>query len=144
MNIYSVRPDICGRRSDALSLIRKVCRMWRKSVTYTLNRNRQIITYIDFIIEQPIAKAIQNITNKTIANFLYDDIFINYRSSRELLLNNRTNFLSRIITLYLTRLKTRYRIITLYYLRTNNKIENLNESLDKILTKYLIEKLIRL
>ena len=78
-----------------------------------------------------------------ITNFLYNDIFINYKSLRELLSNSNTNFLSRVVILYLIRLKIRYYITTLYYSRINNKIENLNKSLNKILIKYLIKKLTR-
>ncbi|KAM0798433.1 hypothetical protein BDR22DRAFT_808903, partial [Usnea florida] len=86
-------------------------------------------------------KAVYNIIDKTITKFLYNNIFINYRPPRELLLDNRTNFLNRVVALYLIYLKTRYYIIILYYPRINRKVKNLNSLLGKILIKYLINKL---
>jgi len=42
----------------------------------------------------------------TVVDFLYDEIFINYDSSRELLFNNDMNFLSYVVTYYLKKLRT--------------------------------------
>ncbi len=77
----------------------------------------------------------------TVADFLYDEIFINYNSSRELLFNNNMNFLSHVIIYYLKKLRTQYRTMTLYYLCINEKIENLNKTLSFMLIKYLMSKL---
>jgi len=76
----------------------------------------------------------------TVADFLCDKIFINYDSSRELLSNNSTNFLSYVMTYYLKKLRTQHRTTTLYHLCTNEKVENLNETLSFMLTKYLMSK----
>ena len=85
-----------------------------------------------------------NASNEAITDFLHDEIFVNYRPPRELLSDNGTNFLSRIVTLYLKRLGTRHRTTTPYHPRTNSKVENLNGTLGKMLTKYLIGKPTRL
>jgi len=77
----------------------------------------------------------------TVADFLYDEIFINYNSSRELLFNNNMNFLSHVMIYYLKKLRTQYRTMTLYYLCINEKIENLNKTLSFMLIKYLMSKL---
>jgi len=42
---------------------------------------------------------------------------------------------------YLKKLKTQHKTMTLYYLCTNEKIENLNEILSFMLTKYFMNKL---
>jgi transposase InsO family protein len=41
---------------------------------------------------------------------------------------------------YITKLGIRYRITTLYHPRTNGKVENLNNTLKRILTKLIIDK----
>ncbi len=76
-----------------------------------------------------------------VTDFLYDEIFINYNSLRELLFNNSINFLSCIMIYYLKKLKTQHRTMILYYLCINEKIENLNKILSFMLTKYLMSKL---
>ncbi len=75
-----------------------------------------------------------------VADFLYNEIFINYSLLRKLLFNNDTNFLSCVVIYYLKKLRTQHRTMTLYYFCINKKIENLNEMLSFMLTKYLINK----
>ncbi len=75
-----------------------------------------------------------------VADFLYNKILMNYNSSRKLLFNNSTNFLSCVVTYYLKKLKTQYRIMTFYYLYINEKIKNLNETLSFMFTKYFMSK----
>jgi len=91
-----------------------------------------------------VAKAVLNAMKTTVADFLCDEIFTNYDLSRKLLSNNDTNFLSHVVIYYLKKLETQHRIMTLYHLCTNKKIENLNEILSFMLTKYLMSKLTQL
>jgi len=88
-----------------------------------------------------ITKAVLNAMKIIVTDFLYDEIFINYNSLRELLFNNSINFLSCIMIYYLKKLKTQHRTMILYYLCINEKIENLNKILSFMLTKYLMSKL---
>jgi len=87
-----------------------------------------------------VTKAVSDVTEITVADFLYNEIFINYNLLRELLFNNNTNFLSCVVIYYLKKLKTQYKTMTFYYLCTNEKIKNLNKILSFMLTKYLISK----
>jgi len=80
----------------------------------------------------------------TVIDFLYDEIFINYSSSEELLSNNSTNFLSYVVTYYLKKLETQHRTMTFYHFCINRKIKNLNKMLSFMLTKYLMSKLTQL
>ncbi len=80
----------------------------------------------------------------TVIDFLYDEIFINYSSSEELLSDNSTNFLSYVVTYYLKKLETQHRTMTFYHFCINRKIKNLNKILSFMLTKYLMSKLTQL
>ncbi len=102
--------------------------------------NCWIIMTINYITDWSVTKAVLNAMKATVADFLCNKIFTNYDSSRELLFNNSINFLSCVVTYYLKKLKTQYRTMTLYYLCTNEKIENLNETLSFMLTKYFMSK----
>jgi len=87
-----------------------------------------------------VTKAVLNAMKATVADFLCDKIFINYDSSRELLSDNDMNFLSHVMAYYLKKLRTQHRTITLYHLCINEKVENLNETLSFMLTKYFMSK----
>jgi len=87
-----------------------------------------------------MTKAVLDAMKTTVADFLCDEIFINYSSSRELLFNNNMNFLNCIVIYYLKKLRTQHKTMTFYYLCTNEKIENLNKMLSFMLTKYLMNK----
>ncbi len=102
--------------------------------------NCWIITAINYTTDWSVTKAVLNATEATVVDFLCDEIFTNYDLLRELLSNNDTNFLSHIMIYYLKKLRTQHRTMTLYYLCTNEKIENLNKMLNFMLTKYLMSK----
>ncbi len=91
-----------------------------------------------------MTKAVLNVTKTTVTDFLCDEIFTIYDLLRELLFNNSINFLSYVVTYYLKKLRTQHRTMTLYYFCINEKIENLNEMLSFMLTKYLMNKLTQL
>jgi len=91
-----------------------------------------------------VTKAVLNAMKIIVADFLYNKIFMNYNSSKELLFNNNMNFLSCIMIYYLKKLRTQYRTMTFYYFYINKKIENLNEMLSFMFTKYLMSKSIQL
>jgi len=87
-----------------------------------------------------VIKAVLNAIKITVADFLCDEIFTNYNSSRELLFNNNMNFLSYVVIYYLKKLKTQHKTMTLYYFCINEKIENLNKTLSFMFIKYLMSK----
>jgi len=99
---------------------------------------------INYVTDWSVTKAVLNAMKTTITDFLYNKIFTNYNSLRELLFNNSTNFLSCVVTYYLKKLRTQYRTMTFYYFCINEKIKNLNKILSFMLTKYLMSKLTQL
>ncbi len=102
--------------------------------------NCWIITAINYVTDWSVIKAVSDAMKATVADFLYNKIFINYNSLRELLSDNDTNFLSYVMIYYLKKLRTQHRTIILYHLCTNEKIENLNKMLSFMLIKYLMSK----
>jgi len=87
-----------------------------------------------------VTKAVLNAMKIIVVDFLYNEIFMNYNSLRELLFNNNINFLSHIMIYYLKKLETQHRIMTFYHFCINEKIENLNKMLSFMLTKYFMSK----
>jgi transposase InsO family protein len=109
----------------------------------TPNGNRWLITAIDYATGWPVAKAVPDATEEAIAEFLHE-IYVNYGAPREILSDNGTNLLSGAVKHYVRMLKARHRTTTPYHPRTNGKVENLNGTLGKMLTKYLMGKPTRL
>ncbi len=87
-----------------------------------------------------MTKAVSDAIKITVTDFLYNEIFMNYNSLRELLFNNNMNFLSHVVIYYLKKLRTQYRTMIFYYFCINEKIKNLNKMLSFMLTKYLMSK----
>ena len=110
----------------------------------TLNGNQWIITAIDYATGWPVARAVPDATEETLAEFLYRDIYAYYGAFNELLSNNSPNLLSGAVQHFIGLLKARHRTTTPYHPRTNRKVENFNGLIGRILTKYLIGKPTRL
>jgi hypothetical protein len=60
----------------------------------TPNGNRWIITAIDHATGWIVAKAVPDAKDETLAHFLHEEIFVNYRVFEELLSDNSINLLS--------------------------------------------------
>ena len=102
------------------------------------------MTAINYATEWSVAKAIKNATEEKLAWFIYNNIYVNYDTPREILLNNRTNLLAEAVRYYVNLLKACHHMIISYYSRTNRKIENLNDLINHMLIKYLMSKSTRL
>jgi IS30 family transposase len=110
----------------------------------TPNGNRWIITVIDHATSWVVAKAVPNAKDEMLARFLHEEIFVNYGVFEELLLDNGTNLLSRVVESYVKILKAKHCTTTPNHPRTNGKNENMNGLLGKMLMKYLMGKPTRL
>jgi hypothetical protein len=89
-------------------------------------------------------KAVPNITNKAIAEFLHKEIFVNYSAFNELVSDNGRNLLLQVMEVFIKILKAKHCTTTLSHLQINRKNKNLNSLLSRMLIKYLISKLIQL
>ncbi len=68
--------------------------------------NYWIIMTINYITDWSVTKAVLNTMKAIVTDFLYNEIFMNYYSLKELLFNNDTNFLSCVVIYYLKKLRT--------------------------------------
>jgi hypothetical protein len=82
----------------------------------TLNRNKWIIIAINYTTGWLVIKAVPNITNKAIAEFLHEEIFVNYGAFNELVSNNGCNLLSQVMEVFIKILKAKHCITTLSHL----------------------------
>ena len=110
----------------------------------TSNKNQWIITAIDYMTEWLITHTVVKAMKKKITHFIHKKIFINYEALLKILSDNSINLISAAIKHYVNQLNTQHYIITSYHSRTNEKMKNLNKTLNQMLTKYLMNKLTQL
>jgi transposase InsO family protein len=93
--------------------------------------NQWIITAVDFATNWPIAEALKNARQETIADFLHRRIFTQYGCPREILTDNGSQFISQAVEYYLQQLNTKHKITTPFYPY---------ELFERMLTKLLMGK----
>jgi hypothetical protein len=93
------------------------------------------------VTDWPVAIILLNVKKETVAQAIYDYITIVYEFPQELLSDNSANLINKAMRYYLKFLRSRYRVTSLYYPRTNGKVKRFNGLLGTIFTKYLVNKL---
>ena len=85
-----------------------------------------------------------DVTANMIMMFLIKEIFMHYSLLKELLLDNNINLKAQVVKYYLQKLTMCHWNTIVYHLWINEKVKNLNNTLDDMLIKYLISKSIKL
>jgi hypothetical protein len=106
----------------------------------TKDGNRWIITAIDYATGWPIAKALPDATEESIAEFIFNEIYMHYGAPQEIFTDGGKNLWGGVVQAYLKRIKTIHKGTSPYHPRTNGKVESLNGLIGSMLTKYLLGK----
>jgi hypothetical protein len=106
----------------------------------TTSGNQWIITAIDYATGWPIAKAIPNATEDTIAEFIYNEIYMHFGAPQEIFTDGGKNLWGGVIQKYLKKIGTLHKGTSPYHPRTNGKVERLNGIIGGMLGKLLLGK----
>jgi hypothetical protein len=106
----------------------------------TNDGNQWIITAIDYATGWPIAKAIPKATEETIADFIYDEIYMHYGAPQEIFTDGGKNLWGGIVQKYSEKMRTLHKGTSPYHPRTNGKVERLNGIIGTMLGKLLLNK----
>ncbi|OAT04408.1 hypothetical protein BDBG_16258, partial [Blastomyces gilchristii SLH14081] len=79
----------------------------------------------------------KKIIEKVMTKFLYNEIYVNYEISYEILTDNSANLVREVIRHFISQLQIRHYRTMLYHSQMNRKMKYLNEILNNILMKYL-------
>ena len=109
-------------------------------LSITSNKNQWIIMIIDYVTRWLIACAVVKAIKKKIIHFIHEKIFINYEVLQKILSNNNINLISAAVKHYISQLNTQHHTTTSYHSRMNEKMKNLNRTLNQMLIKYLMSK----
>lgn len=85
--------------------------------------NRWIVTAMDYATGWSVAKAISKATEETIAEFIYSEIYMHYRTPQEIFSDNRKNLWGGVVQAYLQKIEMQYKGTSLYHPRMNGKVE---------------------
>lgn len=103
----------------------------------TKNGNRWIITAIDHATNWPVARALPDATAESVAQFLYEEIFLQFGCPSEIVSDRGANFMSDVLQRYLERMNIKHKATSAYHPRTNGKCERLNGVIGHMLSKYV-------
>jgi transposase InsO family protein len=109
-------------------------------LSLTPNKNKWILTATEYVTGWPVAVALPNAKEETVAQAIHDQIAMVYGPPQELLSDNGANLIGKVMRHYLKLFRSRYRVTSPYHPRTNGKVERFNGLLGIIFTKYLVNK----
>jgi hypothetical protein len=96
--------------------------------------NRHFITAINYATRWVIAKAVPSMDANTVAEFIYDEILMNYGSPFEIFSDRGSAFLSTATTEYEKLQRIRHFATTPYHPRTNGMVERMHPMLGHAIT----------
>ncbi|KAG2191851.1 hypothetical protein INT47_002866, partial [Mucor saturninus] len=102
----------------------------------TLKGNRWILVAVDYTTNWPIARAVPVASAEAVADFIYEEIVMRFGCPAEILTDRGANFTSKLVSAYLSRIKSNHRLTSAFHPRTNGKCERLNGTLKQMLRKY--------
>ena len=114
-----------------------------KSLLKTDDDNKWIITAIDYNIKWSMIKAISKATAKTLADFIINDMYKDYGTFKEIIINKNVNLWTSIMNMTFELIKIKYRSTISYHSRTNETVKRFNNTLNQMLIKYCIKQLIK-
>ena len=74
-------------------------------------------------------------TEKVVADFLFEEIFAQYRTPREIVSDGGSQFTSHMIEKVMQKYGVKHRVTTPYHPQANGQVESTNKVLENILTK---------
>ena len=105
----------------------------------TKRGNKWIIVAVDHCTRWPVAQAVPEATSKAVANFIYEQIFMQFGTPDEILSDRGANFLAESLKEYLKIVGTKHLKTSGYHPRTNGLTERFNGLLAGIIRKYACE-----
>ncbi len=90
---------------------------------------------MDYFTKWPIAKAIKEVTAKTVGKFIYEKIICEYGCSQVLQSDRETYFMNKVIQNLSEKFRIKHRLFTPYHSQTNGLVERFNQTLYEKLAK---------
>jgi hypothetical protein len=102
----------------------------------TPSGNKWLLVAIDYVTKWPIAKAVKTATSEAVADFIENEIILNFGVPDEIVSDRGQSFNSAVIESLLDSFRIKHLMSSAYHPRTNGAVERLNGTLGKMLAKY--------
>jgi hypothetical protein len=103
----------------------------------TVKGNRWLLIGVDYATSWPVARAVPIASKEAVADFLYEEIVMNFGVPSEIVTDRGANFTSDLVKEYLKRIGTNHKLTSAYHPRTNGKAERFNGIIKSMLRKYV-------
>ena len=104
-------------------------------ITLASKGKSYILVCMDYVTKWIEAKALSRATEQAVADFLYEDIFTHFGVPREIVIDQGTQFTSKLIQPLMQQFKIKHRFSFPYHPQENGQVESTNKVLEAILTK---------
>jgi hypothetical protein len=102
----------------------------------TMKGNRWLLIGVNYATNWPVARAMPVASKEAVADFIYDEIVMNFGVPSEIVTDRGSNFTSGLVTEYLKRVGVSHKLTSAYHPRTNGKAERFNGVIKQMLRKY--------
>src|SRR6266487_5979456 len=92
---------------------------------------------MDYLTKWPEARAIPDMTAKSVVSFFYEDIVYRHSCPKEIISDNGSTFISKMVESLLENHQVKHRLILPYHPQSNRLVERFNQTLCKALAKYV-------
>jgi transposase InsO family protein len=98
-------------------------------------RKNYILVCTDYVTKWVEAKALFRATKKSVVEFIYEDIFTHFGVPHEIVIDQGTQFTSKLMRELTEKYGIKHRKSSPYHPQDNGKVESTNKVLEAILTK---------
>ena len=99
------------------------------------NSKQYILVCTDYVTKWAEAKALVRATEKTMVNFLFEEIFVSYGVLREIVTDQGTQFTSKLFKHITEKYQIKHKRSTPHHPQANGQVESTNKTLEGIITK---------
>jgi transposase InsO family protein len=98
-------------------------------------KNNYILVCTDYVTKWVEAKSLFRATEKSVVEFIYEDIFTRFGVPREIVTDQGTQFTSKLMKELTEKYGIKHRKSSPYHPQANGQVESTNKVLETILTK---------
>ena len=102
----------------------------------TLKGNRWLLIGVDYATNWCVARAVPVASKEAVADFIYEEIVMNFGVMSEIVTDRGANFTSALVQEYTKRIGAKFKLTSAYHPRTNSKAERFNGVIKQMLRKY--------
>jgi len=101
----------------------------------TRRGHRFIVVVTDYLTKFAEVRALKSLVKQKVTRFLYERVFIRFKTPLEIVSNNGPQFLNEVVENLLARLAVKHMFITMYKPNINGLVERTNRTLCSMLAK---------